>query len=67
MSHECPDCGQTCYCGGDIDDCEFDDPLTVDACTHCPESERGISEEDWGRDDPDWPADNYENERTVKR
>ncbi len=21
MAHECPECGQMCYCNGDIDDC----------------------------------------------
>ena len=21
MAHECPDCGQVCYCNGDVDDC----------------------------------------------
>lgn len=33
--HTCPDCGQACSCGGDIDDlldvCEAD----ADNCTHC--------------------------------
>ena len=24
MAHECPDCYMVCYCGGDIDDIEFD-------------------------------------------
>lgn len=23
--HCCPDCGQACYCNGDIDDCMWDD------------------------------------------
>lgn len=32
--HECPDCGQACYCGGDIDDCEFEENSF---CVHCPE------------------------------
>ena len=31
MAHTCPDCGQTCYCNGDIDDCLFDD----DDCEDC--------------------------------
>jgi hypothetical protein len=35
MAHECPDCGQVCYCNGDIDDCEFNFPEDVDNCTHC--------------------------------
>lgn len=35
MSHSCPDCGMTCYCNGDIDDCLFDFEEDVIACTHC--------------------------------
>lgn len=32
MSHECPECGQTCYC-----DMEDHDQPTPDDCTHeCP-------------------------------
>ena len=34
MAHTCPDCGQTCYCGGDIDDCEFNFEEDVINCTH---------------------------------
>jgi hypothetical protein len=35
MSHECPDCGQTCYCNGDIDDCDFGDVKAQIHCKHC--------------------------------
>ena len=35
MAHSCPDCGLACYCGGDIDDCFFDDTDEQDACLHC--------------------------------
>ena len=35
MSHSCPDCGQTCYCGGDIDDCSFDNTPEQMRCGHC--------------------------------
>jgi hypothetical protein len=35
MAHSCPDCGQACYCGGDLDDCLFDDTVAADLCTHC--------------------------------
>lgn len=35
MSHECPDCGHTCFCGGDIDDCCFNFEYDVNNCTHC--------------------------------
>ena len=34
MAHSCPECGQTCYCGSDIDDCLFDDEEDSLACTH---------------------------------
>ena len=35
MAHTCPDCGLTCYCGGDIDDiCFGDDCEEADRCTH---------------------------------
>lgn len=54
MSHECPDCGQTCYCGGDWDDCCWDDPESVMKCCHCEsgdgddmnEDYQGLSDED---------------------
>jgi hypothetical protein len=36
MSHECPECGCTCHCGGDIDDCCFNFEHYQNACTHCP-------------------------------
>ncbi len=35
MAHECPECGQVCYCHGDIDDCCFNFPEDVWNCTHC--------------------------------
>lgn len=35
MAHSCPDCGSTCYCGTDIDDCLFDFDEDIEACTHC--------------------------------
>lgn len=36
--HSCPECGQACYCNGDVDDIEAD-PLASDVCTHCDGSE----------------------------
>lgn len=36
MAHECPECGQTCYCHGDIDDCLFDSEYHYIHCDHCP-------------------------------
>jgi len=35
MAHSCPDCGMQCYCGGDIDDCCFDNTPEQDRCMHC--------------------------------
>ena len=39
MAHECPECGQLCYCNGDIDDCCFNTPYAVDHCQHFRECE----------------------------
>ena len=36
MAHECPECGQWCHCGGDIDDCGFNFAEDQAACKHCP-------------------------------
>jgi len=35
MAHECPECGQMCYCGSDIDDCLLNCEEDVVGCTHC--------------------------------
>ena len=43
MAHECPACGLTCFCGGDIDDCVFNDELAVDYCDCCDE----YTDDDW--------------------
>jgi hypothetical protein len=46
MGHSCPECGQACYCGGDIDD-TFDVDLTAEEnCTHCVEDEEKLPD-DW--------------------
>ena len=45
MSHECPDCGEICYCNGDIDDCcnnFYDDVLE---CDHWKQCEKELDEE----------------------
>lgn len=34
MAHECPECGQMCYCNGDIDDCCNNFEEDVMRCTH---------------------------------
>jgi hypothetical protein len=47
MAHSCPECGQACYCNGDIDDCLLDDEAAVIACTCCPD---GCDDEDFDYD-----------------
>lgn len=33
--HTCPDCGQECYCHGDIDDCQVEtEEYSSMHCTH---------------------------------
>jgi hypothetical protein len=33
--HTCPECGQACYCHGDIDDCEVEtEEYAAAHCTH---------------------------------
>lgn len=48
MSHECPDCGQTCHCNGDIDDCDYGDVDAQLKCGHykTPECVSDLDEED---------------------
>jgi len=46
MAHSCPECGQCCYCGSDIDDCLFDFDEDVDACAHCDGEQGDDYEED---------------------
>jgi len=49
MAHTCPECGSTCYCNGDWDDCCLDLPDDVNACKHWVEcnNEEDISEEEY--------------------
>lgn len=35
MAHKCDECGDTCYCGGDIDDIVFEDSDFTSRCNHC--------------------------------
>ena len=46
MAHSCPECGMTCHCGTDIDDCLFDLAEDQDNCCHCVCLECGVSY--WG-------------------
>jgi hypothetical protein len=34
MSHECPDCGELCFCNGDIDDCMNNLESDIIKCSH---------------------------------
>lgn len=34
MAHECPECGQVCYCNGDIEDMENQDWDNYVNCCH---------------------------------
>lgn len=45
MAHECPVCGLTCRCGGDIGDCCFGETEDL-VCTHCPEDRDADGPED---------------------
>ncbi len=51
MSHECPDCGVTCYCNGDVDDCCFNTPMEVYRCKHCPPEQFDDDEEEFLEED----------------
>ena len=49
MAHTCPECGQMCYCNGDIDDCCNDFEEDVMNCSHYLECEK--DEDDFLYDD----------------
>jgi hypothetical protein len=53
MAHECPECGMTCYCNGDIDDCCFDLPEDIVRCTHYKKCEPEDGEENFDPRTPD--------------
>ena len=49
MAHECPVCGLTCRCNGDIDDIDFgENPL----CDHCPDEDEVLSDEELEEEPP---------------
>ena len=49
--HSCPDCGQACYCHGDIDDCEVEtEEYSSEHCV-CDCAEEGWREAD---EDDEW-------------
>jgi len=59
MAHTCPECGQMCYCGGDIDDCLNDFDEDVINCQHWRECQ------EIGSDDYD-PDDDFDYQNEVK-
>ena len=57
MAHECPICGQTCFCSGDIDDIIFG---VNHMCKHCEDDDddwEDYIDEDYvdDTDDPNHP------------
>jgi hypothetical protein len=63
MAHSCPDCGEACYCGTDIDDCLFDNEDDVIACTHClyEDSREDDCDDTYSPDDDSWAGGFAEN------
>lgn len=55
MAHECPECGMSCHCNGDIDDIFWGE----DPNCKCQYSEWGCGGE---HDDDDWDEDEYYND-----
>ena len=47
--HSCPECGQACYCGGDVDDCPADEDAE-DGCEHCPADDDPDDDFAWAED-----------------
>lgn len=48
--HECPECGQACYCSGDWDDCPvYTEEWAYMNCIHpqTPECDGNREEDDW--------------------
>lgn len=52
MAHDCPECGQQCYCNGDIDDINMGE---CDECICCMNKEH--DDDDEYEDDEDWYED----------
>ncbi len=58
MAHECPTCGMTCYCNGDIDDCCFNFEEYVNKCVHWKKCDPEIDEDEEFEDN--WDGDMFE-------
>lgn len=51
MAHACPECGYTCHCGGDIEDCIIEGTREEARCTHCDLFDNYDDEDDYLDDD----------------
>lgn len=54
--HECPECGQACYCHGDIDDCVVETEAYSAAhctCDHGDGLYLGDEDDGWDNDEAD--------------
>lgn len=45
MAHECPECYQICYCGGDVDDLLLNVEKDIINCSHYKECEQDQMED----------------------
>lgn len=52
--HDCPECGQACYCSGDIEDHDTDEQY-VDICYHCDGSDDDLDDLDAAQPIHGWP------------
>ena len=55
--HECPECGQACYCHGDIDDCTVETEEYSSMMCECPYSPDGCGGDDNYEDDDYYPVE----------
>jgi hypothetical protein len=51
MAHECPECGYTCHCRGDIDDLVLEPSLPCTCCLDKYDDEEHEYLSMWGGDD----------------
>jgi len=71
MAHTCPDCGQLCHCGGDIDDIDFgEDCGDAMRCTHyleCQPDSDVYEEDDFAPHDNPVPASKPQRDEVYKQ
>jgi len=57
MAHECPECGYSCHCGGDIECCNYGYSEYAAACSHCDGLDYSADDDDhWDWGDPYVPC-----------